>query len=135
MIYLRQLSNSLLKWSNLNPKSSTIILPVVRDFLILEEIKLIKSAMKKMANSNIEPSNVQDLMYTLKDTNRDLHDILQNIEFLQGKCQEDDSPTQETNEITKIAISRLCSLQKEAEAINDVQLSREIKKFIDAVLN
>jgi hypothetical protein len=133
MSYLLEISNSLLKWGNSNPNSRPIILSAVRDFLIYEEAQALRTTMVKTA-ANEQPTGVSDLINSLRETDRDLRDILKSIDYIQTRFNDQKPSPKDQQEITKTAMSRLGQLHYEAANIGDGVLSREIAKLINAAL-
>jgi hypothetical protein len=130
MQYIYSICNSLIKWAN-KSHSSTIIVPAVRDLFIYLESSLLQEAMIKTANEK-ENLNIKDLMDSLKETDRDIQSIINNIEYLRDNLGMPVNDEQEYKTACLVA-DRLSQLREEAVVVKDYPLAKEIDDIFENI--
>jgi hypothetical protein len=130
MQYIYSICNSLIKWAN-KSHSSTIIVPAVRDLFIYLESSLLQEAMIKTANEK-ENLNIKDLMDSLKETDRDIQSIINNIEYLRDNLGMPVNDEQEYKTACLVA-DRLSQLRDEAVVVKDYPLAKEIDDIFENI--
>jgi len=119
-----------------DPHSRPIIIAAIRDLFLIAESYLINNIMLKTADNKqqTEIFHVDELMSSLRDTNRDIQDVLKNIEYLQNNISDFQSLTNETqHELAERTATRLAQLRNEAVIIKDYQLAYEIENIFENI--
>ena len=137
MNYIFSISDAMLERSNnYHYRSKPIIISAVRDLLILAESQFVNKAMVRTANNSqqYEPYYVDNLMDSLKNTNRDIQNVLKNIEYLEQNIGKpiDISP-QEQYQLAEKTAFRLAQLRDEAVIIKDYELANEIENLFNEI--
>lgn len=137
MNYIYSISQAMLKWSQQKVRpSNPIVISAIRDLLVLAESQYVNKIMVRTAsdNQNEPPYHMDDLISSLKDTNRDIQDVLKSIEYLQQNIGQSApvSPS-EQREIAQKTAYRLAQLRDEAVIIKDYDLAFEIDNIFDAI--
>lgn len=138
MNYLLDISKAMLKRaSNVNCNSKPIIISAVRDLLLLAESQLLNGIMVRSATTSLyeqnEPYNVNDLMNSLKNTNRDIKNVLKNIEYLEKNTTMPLKSPQIQKEIAEKSVLRLAQLRDEAITIKDYELADSIENLFSEI--
>jgi len=134
MQYVYSIGKSLIEWEqNHHTPSSTFILSTARDILVLAESCLVSDIMTKTAKSQNNSYSADSIISSLKNTNRDLQDILNNIESLQQNINMPlDITPQQKRDIAQKTAMRLAQLRDEAVIIQDYTLAYQIENLFDA---
>lgn len=131
MNYIFSISQAMLdRAAKPNHYSQPIILSAVRDLLLLAESQFVNQAMVKTssASQENEPYHIDMLIDSLKDTNRDIQDVLKSIEYLQQNIgQSMPIPSEQQQEIAQKTAYRLAQLRDEAVVIKDYELASELE--------
>lgn len=135
MQYILSISQAMLDWSQKqNSHSSPIIVAAARDLLLLAEAQLVGQIMTRTANSQQEgTNNIDDLMTSLRDTNRDIQDVLKSIESLQQNIGNNMPVPDQQHEIAQKTASRLAQLRDEAVIIKEYNLAYEIENLLSEI--
>lgn len=129
MQYIYSICNSLIKRAS-KTYSSPIIIPAIRDLFIYIESSLLQGTMIKTSNN--ENLDIKDLMDSLKETDRDIQSILNNIEYLKDNLGV--SINNEQNYKTACFVAnRLSQLRDEAIIIKDYHLAKGIDDIFEKV--
>ena len=133
MHYITAINQSLRKWAE-HSHSSPIIISAVRDLTIIAETQLTSQIMQKTALiDKKEPNSFEDIMNGLKETDRDLQSILQNIEYLQQNISQPKPSEESDYETAEKTAIRLAQLRNEAVVLQDFQLAYEIETLFENI--
>ena len=137
MNYIFSISKAMLNWSQKKARpSNPIVISAIRDLLILAESQYVSQIMVRTASDkqNEPQYHMDDLISSLKDTNRDIQDVLKSIEYLQQNIGQS-APINPSNqhEIAQKTAYRLAQLRDEAVIIKDYDLAFEIDQLFDAI--
>jgi len=131
------MSKMMLDWVNRNNSiSKPIVISAIRDILLVAESQLVNKIMIKTSSVEDEYNNshVDNLMNSLKNSTRNIEDILKNIKYLQQNIgQTPPFSKEQTYDIANKTTTRLAQLRDEAVIIKDYQLANEIDELFDAI--
>ena len=130
MQYIYSICNSLIKWAN-KSHSSQIIMPAVRDLFIFIESSLLQENMIKTANEN-KDLDIKELMDSLKETDRDIQSIINNIEYLRDNLGLPVNDEQEYKTACLVA-DRLSQLRDEEVGVKDYHLAKELDDIFENI--
>ncbi len=135
MNYIFSIAKSIFDYSNeFNPNSKPIIISAVRDLLLIAESYMVNNIMVKTANNQkntAEKFHVDELMNSLKNTNRDILDVLKNIEYLQNNMGLNFLQEKQQHYLAEKTANRLAQLRNEAVVIKDYKLAYEIENIFE----
>lgn len=143
MHYLAEMAKSLMRMADARPRSVVPLTVAARNLLVMAEAELMlsDSMMRRAAavggEGVVTNSNPQELISQLRDTNRDLYDILRYVESLdQRRTEGDDEPaTLETkSKVARLACEEMLKLAASADDLGDVALADEVDSLLGQCL-
>lgn len=143
MCYLTKMAKTILGWDCRKPECKVLLLATARELLVLAEAQaLLKGRKMDRLASPVSKNSVkvQEFVDRLQRTERDLDEILQNIESIQsGKIdvavEYPTIPAADANrELVSMACIKLASLASVASEIGEETLAENIDDFLSRVL-
>lgn len=145
MSYLTKIASTILDWDCRNPGSRIIFFAAARELLILAEAQAVIAAQRMVRSASPVANNslrVQEFVDKLQRTERDLDEILKNIESIQNgtvdvavsypQVNQSESANQE---LVSIACVKLASLASVADEIGERDFADVLDGFLSTVLS
>lgn len=134
MEYIFSIAKALMDYDKI--ESQPLVISAARDLLLLAESQMISQIMLKTASKDTKQQtpHVDELLNSLKDSTRNIQDVIKNIEYLQNNIGQfmPFSIDKQYETATKTA-ERLAVLRDSSVIIKDYKLASEIDNILEAV--